>query len=37
LLEIATLKPFDPEHRQLLDDLEPVIALSLERLPPEPA
>ena len=35
LLEIAMLKPFASEHRQLLEDLEPVIALSLERLPPE--
>lgn len=33
LLEIATLKPFDPEHRQLLDGLEPLIALTLTRLP----
>jgi len=35
ILEIATVKPFDVEHRQLLDDLEPLIALSLERLPTE--
>jgi len=35
MLEIAMLKPFDAEHRQLLEDLEPVIALSLERLVPE--
>lgn len=34
LLELALLQPLAPEQRQLLDDLAPLLALSLDRLAP---
>jgi GAF domain-containing protein len=31
IIELAVSQPFTPEHRQLLDELAPIVSASLER------